>query len=413
MAEEMRHMGPLRDGGTVAIIGGGPGGSSCAISLIRESARLGRDVKVVVFEPKYFGSHYNQCLGVLSPPLNVILEEWLGLRLPPEMFLREIKGYVLHSGGVDIDLVKGEEGRASWAVRRVELDKFFLDKVEQMGADVIKSRVTNLEFHPEDVVIYHESGCLSADVMVGAFGLDSTLRSVLRKITPYHPPGYLEAVVTRLHPKDIGYVDAFEGRIHAYLPRFPEVEFAALVPKGNHISIVVAGDKVNIKVLKRFLALPEVSSKIPFDYEVTHVFKGAFPNETGKGIYGNRYVLIGDSAGLVRPFKGKGINSAVITGYLAARNILDVGISKRAFENFYEQCKFLTQDLWYGRFVRAFVNFFSNHMDLKPFLRAAKKDVVMREALYNSVSGEDTYKNIVRSCLNHKTFLSILSGYMH
>ncbi len=411
MADVNRHMGPLSDEGTVAIIGGGPGGTSCAISLLQESARLGRKINVVIFEPKFFGAHYNQCIGVLSPPFVDLLKRWLDIELPSEIFLRKIIGYVLYSGRERVDLVKSDEKDFSWAVRRVELDRFLLDTAEQMGATVIKSRVTNLEFHPEDVVIYHESGCLSSDVLVGAFGLDSTLRSVLRKITSYRPPNYLEAVVTRLHPEELSFVDALEGRIHAFLPDIHEIEFAALVPKGNHISIVVAGKKANIKVLKRFLARPEVSSLIPFDYEITHVFKGAFPNGTGRGIFGDRYVIIGDSAGLVRPFKGKGINSAIITGHLAARTILHEGISRKAFVSFYEACRFLTQDLWYGRFVRTFVNFFSNHLDLEPILRAAKHDAVVREALYNSVSGEDTYRNIVRSCLKPGRILSILGGY--
>ena len=412
MAEQINHMGPLRDGGTVAVIGGGPGGASCAISLLKKSEMEGREIKVVLFEPKFFGSHYNQCLGVLSPPIIDLLDEWFDIQLPPELFQRKITGYVLHSGEKEIVLTKGNDESASWAIRRVHLDKFLLDAAQQMGAEVVKSRVTNLEFHPEDMVVYHEGGCLSADVMVGAFGLDSTLRSVLRNSTPYHPPDYIEAVVTIIHPPDLSLIDVLDDKIHAYLPNMAEIEFAALVPKGNHISIVVAGKKVNIKVLKKFLGLPEVSSMLPFEYEVTNAFKGSFPNETGKGIYGDRYVLIGDSAGLVRPFKGKGINSAVITGHLAAQTILNDGISQQAFDLFYDKCRFLTQDLWYGRFVRTFVTFFSNHLSLIPFLDAAKGDEVMYNALYGAISGEDSYMNIVRSCFNGKTALAVVSSYL-
>lgn len=408
----MRHLGPLRDGGTVAIVGGGPGGTSCAISLLLGAARLGRQVKVIIFEPKTFGTHYNQCLGVLSPPLLELLENWYGITLPEGILQRRIEGYVLHSGGLDIELVEEKGKGVTWAARRVELDRFLLEKAQEFGAQVVKSRVTNLEFHPEDVVIYHEAGCLSADVMVGAFGLDSTLRSVLRKITRYRPPRYLGAVVTKLHPADLSFIEAFKGMIHVYLPQIREIEFAALVPKGNHVSIIVAGDKANIKVLKKFLLLPEVRMMLPFEYEVTHVFKGEFPNETGKGTYGDRYVLVGDSAGLIRPFKGKGVNSAVITGRICAETILGEGISRQAFDRFHEQCRFLTQDLWYGRFVRKFVIFSSNHLSLRPVLRAAQNDRVMRRALYNSVSGDDTYRSIVRSCLNPGTLASILAWYL-
>ena len=42
------------------MVGGGPGGCACAIALRDGAATAGRDVAVVLFEPKDFGEHYNQ-----------------------------------------------------------------------------------------------------------------------------------------------------------------------------------------------------------------------------------------------------------------------------------------------------------------------------------------------------------------
>ena len=64
---------PLKDNSTVAIIGGGPGGASCAIKLLKECKRTGRKIRVVIFEGKDFDHHFNQCVGVLSPPFQSIL----------------------------------------------------------------------------------------------------------------------------------------------------------------------------------------------------------------------------------------------------------------------------------------------------------------------------------------------------
>lgn len=40
---QVRDRGPLKDGGRVAIVGGGPGGTGCAIALMQRSRRMGRE----------------------------------------------------------------------------------------------------------------------------------------------------------------------------------------------------------------------------------------------------------------------------------------------------------------------------------------------------------------------------------
>jgi len=405
-------LGPLRDGGRVAIVGGGPGGTSCAMTVLKEARKRGIQVEVILYEPKDFGHHYNQCFGVVSPPLLDILEKDFGINLPKEMLLREITGYVLHSKRRSIHLTDEDGVEISHALRRVELDKFLFEEARKMGIRVVTSRVTYIEFHPEDVVIYSESGSYSADVMVGAFGLDSTLRAALRRRTRYIPPSYLETVVTKVHPEDPAFLDRFEGTIHAHLPPISGVEFGALVPKGDHITIVVAGRRVDIKILKRFMKLPAVEAMLPANYSVTAAYKGTFPNGPARGFFGDRFVLIGDSAGLIRPFKGKGINSAVITGKIAAETIVHVGISEEAFRRFEERCRDLIGDLWYGRFVRWLVVTLSTSLTLDPIIDYARRNPTLRQALFNSVSGHDTYKHIVRSCLKPRILLGILGSYL-
>jgi flavin-dependent dehydrogenase len=382
------------------------------MTILKEARRRSIEVEVLLFEPKYFGHHYNQCFGVISPPLLEILREDFDIVLPEEMLLREITGYVLHSKKKS--LLLEDEGRMekSYALRRVELDRLLLDEARKRGARIEKSRVTYIEFHPEDIVIYSESGCYSADVVVGAFGLDSTLRSALRRRTSYVPPSYLETVVTRIHPEDPAFLERFEGNIYAHLPPIRGIEFGALVPKGNHITIVVAGRRVDIKILKRFLELPAVKDMLPSFYQVTEVYKGAFPNGPARGFFGDRFVLVGDSAGLIRPFKGKGINSAVITGKIAGETIVRDGISIGAFQKFQDRCSDLIGDLWYGRLVRFLVVFLSTSLSLDPIIDYARSDATLRQALFNSVSGRDTYKNIVRSCLRPRILVGIVASYL-
>ncbi|HKP71975.1 MAG TPA: hypothetical protein VJT82_03490, partial [Pyrinomonadaceae bacterium] len=86
----------LRDDSRVVVIGGGPGGASCAIRLLQESKRRGLKLRVHIYEPKRFPRQHNPCMGVLVPPTAELLREHLHVELPAAMIKRTIKGYRLH-----------------------------------------------------------------------------------------------------------------------------------------------------------------------------------------------------------------------------------------------------------------------------------------------------------------------------
>ncbi|NOZ06974.1 MAG: hypothetical protein GXP41_11605, partial [Chloroflexi bacterium] len=112
-------MGPLQDGANVAIIGGGPGGTACAISLLHQAKDLGRRIKVAIYEGKVFANnmHHNQCSGVVSPPIIDILESQLNIPFPFHLVQRKITGYVLH-GNRRALILDGLEDQPSYAMRR-------------------------------------------------------------------------------------------------------------------------------------------------------------------------------------------------------------------------------------------------------------------------------------------------------
>ena len=393
-------MGPLQGGQRVAIIGGGPGGTCAALALVRMAKERGRPIEVILFEPKDFGAHYNQCAGVLSPPIEGVLRKELDLTLPPTMLQRRIAGYVLYGEHDLLDMPAEDGGEATYAVRRVQFDRFLLDAAEKAGVQVERSRVYDVEFSEQGVILYSDGGSWRADVLVGAFGLDHTVGEALARRTAYRMPPFLETVVTKIHPAGLEPIPGLlEDRIHAFLPGLPAIEFGALIPKGNHTTIIIAGKRVSVPDMQAFLDLPPMHRLLPPDRPMEDCFKGAFPVGPARGAYGDRYVTIGDAAGLVRPFKGKGITSAALTGIRAARTILDVGISAEAFRQYYTACADITQDLWYGRAIRQLAHLLSKHLGLDPILQQARRDAALHRALYLCVSGQDTYRNIARASL--------------
>ncbi len=410
IVREVDPLGPLGSGQTVAIIGGGPSGVGCGLALKKFAAARGLEINVVIYEGKDFETqpHYNQCVGVLSPPIIRILEIELGIPFPHHLFHREITGYVLHSDNRALPMPGHEE--PSICVRRVTFDNYLLNQAKSHGIEVVHSRVTDIEFSPDGVMIYSETDNRRADVVVGAFGLDDGTAKVFERVTRYRQPRFLNSIVTKIHPgEDI--VANFGNEIHAFLPSRREIEFGAVTPKKNHLTINVAGARVTADSLHNFLNMPEVRKVLPptttWNPGEVACFKGKFPNRVARHYYGDRYVLIGDAAGLLRPFKGKGVNTGILTGMRAARTILDVGISQRAFEDFNDKCSDITSDLPYGKLMRFVAVSIANWKILDPILQVGEQSEKLKQALYDSISAHQTYKNILRDFWDVRLFLKI------
>ncbi|NIM05233.1 MAG: hypothetical protein GTN65_06370 [Armatimonadetes bacterium] len=380
----------------VIIIGGGPAGAACAIALARERKRAGLPPDVVLIESKRFGEQQNQCAGVLSPPGPELLGEVLGETPPSELFQRRIKGYVLHGSGCSVYLDGEEFGESACALRRVELDHLLMRQVQRAGVQVVHTRATDLEVSREGVMVYTESGSFQGDAVVGAFALDDGMARGFARRTRYRPPASLEAIVCKIHPAGEEFLPGLlDDCIHVFLPRQSGIDFGALVPKGNHIVVIVAGAGVGVDEMEEFMALPEVVKTLPQNGKVDGYFKGSFPLGPARGLYGDRYVVIGDAAGLVRPFKGKGINSGLEGGLRCAETILAEGVSREAFAGFVRSQRHLARDVWYGRFVRRLVMLTSKHNLLDPVIEYTKHNRALCQALFDCVSGRTTYRDVV------------------
>ncbi len=398
------RLGALASGGRVVIIGGGPGGAGCALALQRRAAEMGRALDITVVEGKHFEGeqHYNQCAGVLSPPLPTLMEERLGVPFPNHLSRGQISEYVLHTDGETLVLSGG--GEPSIALRRVQFDAYMLETARRRGIRIHQARVVDLEFHADRVVVYTENAPLEADVVVGAFGLDEGTAALFHRQSGYRPPDALSSVVTKYHPGEAG-MQAIGEHIHAFLPRDPHIEFGAVTPKGNHLTINIAGRAVDTNLMRAFLDDAEVRAVLPnlggqHQPGDLRFFKGRFPCSLAGRFYGDRYVMIGDAAGLVRAFKGKGVTSAMLTGIRAAETILHAGISRQAFHAHYRAANMdIIRDLPYGRAMRLTTIFLARWGLLGAVVRAARSNAALRQALFDAVSAHAPYVEIVGSVL--------------
>jgi flavin-dependent dehydrogenase/ribosomal protein S18 acetylase RimI-like enzyme len=409
----------LHDGSTVAIIGGGPAGAACAIKLLRGASAGGLRLRVLIFEGKDFGVHANQCVGVISPPVEDVLARDLGIRLPPALIKRQIFGYRLHGLRENLLLTghgahAGEpgHGQATYAVERAQFDQFLLDQARELGAQVIKSRVTGVEFVRQDLLdevrVYSESRYERAEVVIGAFGLDEAMLSVFEEVTSranrsgyQRPSKWLKSYLTTIETSARFQTEKLGHIVHAFLLPVdcPRIEFGAITPKDDHILINIAGEHVTSCDLDQFLKMAEVQNLLPdFEPGGINYYEGRFPSAPARRPYGHRYALVGDATGWLRPFKGKGINTALITGTRAAQVMLEQGVSAHAFQHYARACADLLGDYRYGVMVRRLM-LMGARIFLDPMIDVGKTDPLMYDALFNSVSGHDSYRNIINRSL--------------
>ncbi len=399
----------------IIVLGGGPAGSACGLALLKIAAKTNKDIDVTILESKQFAGeqHYNQCVGVLSPPLPELMERELLVPFPSDLSRALITGYTLHGNKEELSLEGDEE--PSVALRRVQYDAYMLESAMERGVRVLPARASNLEFHEDGVIVYTDNAPVEGDVLVGAFGMDEGSAACFSRQTSYEPPKALSSVVTKYHPGAEA-MDAFGDHIHAFLPKHPRIEFGGITPKGNHLTINIAGSNVDAPLMSEFLEQPIVREALPnfemarkYDPNDLRYYKGRFPYSLARHFYGDRFVMIGDAAGLVRSFKGKGVTAAVQTGIRAAETILSAGYSRAAFHDHYRKAnEDLIGDMTFGQAMRLVVINLARSGLLDAVIRAARQEPCLRRALFGAVSGHETYQHVWGDSMAPASLLAIL-----
>ncbi|HEY0005241.1 MAG TPA: FAD-dependent monooxygenase [Pyrinomonadaceae bacterium] len=400
----------LRDGSRVAIIGGGPGGASCALRLLSQARARGMDLRVTIYEPKSFPRHHNACIGVLAPPTAELLRERLGIELPAEMIKRTIKGYRLHGDRSDIELRAPSTDEPSLMVSRSEFDRLLLERAALAGAQVIPDRVTGLEFHPDNlehpVRVYSEGASRSADMIVAACGLDDGLLSVLEQASPRlsrykRPAEYMHSIIIKL-PCDERHIEKrLGGEIHAFLlSDLPRIEFGAITPKLDHLIVNITGRHVRSTDMEDFLLHRKVRTLLPrFNLQQLDYYEGRAPVRPARKVYWDRFVAVGDATGWLRPFKGMGITTAIQTGTAAADVMLERGVDGVALEAYAQRLRILTEDYYHGRLLRRLCRMGMSTGVMDGVIELARTNEDLYSILYDVLSGRHSYRRIARDLL--------------
>jgi flavin-dependent dehydrogenase len=386
----------LQDDDRVAVVGGGPAGSFFSIHLLREAQRLKRRIEVIIIEKRgttEWGTDAcrcrgcNFCAGVISPRLNQILNE-NELALPDEVIQGSID-YVWIQGQwknfrlrVPQSLRMCSVFRGSLPSRRsgnlAGFDAFLLGEAHKLGARTLNGKVEAITYAVSGVprleirTVSSGTIALDASFVTIATGINShcgfdsgsdALYGSLKQLNPALIPG-------RCRKAFIFEVDVGEDYLAHHLNRevyFIEygskdlpLEHAALIPKGNFLTVVLIGKCIDRAVFPRdkqriasdFLTLPQIERVLP-GIAAAPLACACTPKmtvTTARSPFGDRFALIGDALGS-RLIKD-GLFSAQVTASQLAHVLLHEGTDQQAIKKGYGRTvRWLAADNRFGHMV--------------------------------------------------------------
>lgn len=361
----------LDDGARVAVLGGGPAGSFFAFFLKQMAASIDLDVEVDLYEPRFFTAcgpaGCNHCGGIVSESLVQLLATE-GINIPHGVVQRGIDSYVIHMdvGSVRIDtplqekriaaLYRGNGPRTCAPSEAESFDRFLQGLAESRGARVRRILVERLDRAGERPEVVGVDGSRDTyDLVAVASGVNSRLTETIAEGVP----GLRRAGLTKTYVCEfrLGHdvvASSLGASMHVFVLDLPRLEFAALIPKGNFVTLCLLGDDVDDALVRSFLEAPEVRACFPNATVPEHVCH-CFPHINIRAAdppFAERLVFIGDS-GVARLYKD-GIGSAYRTAKAAARTAVFHGVSSEDFrKHFLPACRAIERDNALGRLIFA------------------------------------------------------------
>ncbi|MGE5265062.1 MAG: cyclic nucleotide-binding domain-containing protein [Acidobacteriota bacterium] len=369
----------LRNGSRVAVVGGGPAGSFFSYFLLEMAARTGLALDVDIYEPRDFDTAgppgCNMCAGVLHESLVQSLAAE-GINLPTTVVQRGMDMNILHmdSGSVCIRAPRDEK-RIATTFRGIgprgladfkwgSLDGYLLSRAVQQGAHRIPARVDKVDWVDPPtggdssdrwLQIKTQAGAPETyDLVAVAAGVNTAVLKQFENLDfGYRQPRTLKTVVREYHLGAPAVARYMGSGMHAFLLNLPRIEYAALVPKGDYVTLCLIGHDVDDALVQEFMNQPAVKGCFPPDYPLERFACKCSPRINVGGCrqpYGDRIVFVGDS-GVSRLFKD-GNGAAYRAGKAAARTAIFEGIAAQDFKRHYMPLgRSMDNDNTFGNFI--------------------------------------------------------------
>jgi geranylgeranyl reductase family protein len=293
----------------VIIVGAGPAGSYTA-SLLKDM------VNILVLE-EHESAGGKPCTGLISTNLEKFVDvksEWVENR---------VKGAVIHlPSGRNIILEKS--GTAAYVVDRNKFDTYLAKQVE--SRILFGSRAKYIRIKKNCVEIKTDKGILKSKMVIGADGINSVVRKHFRQ-KPGEIVNGLAAFTSEADDSE---------HVHIYLDKkLIKDGFFWKVPRGRRTEYGAMGTGIGFRMLEKFFGLKDC-------------IKQSHPIPIGPGrTYFERAILIGDAAGITKPWSGGGVICGLTCSKIAAEVVLKAVEANNFSENFLGEYEILWKNqLW-------------------------------------------------------------------
>jgi flavin-dependent dehydrogenase len=416
----------LEDGSNIAVIGGGPAGSFFSIFALKMAKMAGKELNITIFESKDFTKvgpvGCNRCGGVISELLVQTLAVE-GINLPDSVVRKGINSYKLHTVHGSAYIVTPSREKTIATVYRgggpkgvtgkdkESFDHFLLCLAKNEGAVHNPERIDRIEYKNGRILLFSKDQAINeADLVVGAYGVNSATAKLFEDIGfGYKAPATTTAAIAEVGMDTSILSDYFGNSIHLFLLPIKNIKFAAMIPKGTHVTLCMLGRNMNANTLTDFLIHPVVRRVLPekSDYEIICRCLPKMNIGAPRKPFSDRVVTCGD-AGSTRLFKD-GLGAAYIMGKAAAKTAVFYGIGSEHFRNeYYPVYKSITIDNHYGRYLFSITDLYKKNKTLcKGMLKviekeqnSAKNNKILSSILWDMFTGNERYKNIFYKALD-------------
>ena len=456
--------GPLCNGDTAVVIGGGPAGAFFAIHLLREARRLDRRIDVVIVEKRgpigpaaecWNCRGCTFCAGGISPRLHEALEQQ-GLAVPEHVIQEEIHSVWIQGEWKNFPL-RVPAGMRMYSVFRGSLpekrhtasggfDAFLLGEAVKEGAHLICGDAQMIHYAESGrptVTVSTSSAkpvSLDAEFVAVAAGINGrsgrgsqsdSLMASIRRINPAFAPGKSrKAFIFELDAGEAYLHKHMSGAIHFIEYGSPRLslEHTALVPKGRFLTVAMIGHCVDVatmprdgeRIVREFLNLPQISRILPGIADAP-LACACFPSmaiTTARSPFGDRFALIGDAVGA--RLNKDGIYSAHVTAHSLALTVLHEGVDRASLSKRYGRTiRWLAADNNYGRLVFAFSRVaFGSPALSRIMYQSFATELKDRDArnrplgvvLWKIASGTADYREVLNGLCGYAVWRSVLVG---
>ena len=307
----------------VIIVGAGPGGCACAMSLADS------DLSVCIIEKSSFPRD-KICGDALSPDVlnqlsnlnRDLKQEFLDKHNTRKVSVTGVRVISANGKIAELNINNSNEDITGWVVKRIDFDNFLFEQTQEFPHVTIlqEKKVVDIEVLPEFVIVTADDLTVTASIIIGADGAQSIVSKKLtgHKIDRDHYCGAVRTYyrnVKGFHADGMIELHFYKRLLPGYFWVFPLPDNEANVGLGM-LSSFISKRSVNLKqqMLDVIANEPVLKERFADAHMVDEMRGFGLPLGSQKRtLSGDRFMLIGDAASLIDPITGEGV------GYGTAR----------------------------------------------------------------------------------------------